>query len=172
MNMKKKLFVILSVIFVSCFALNAQDVAFAGESEMSDGNRNVRIERRNYSLVYYDRGLPCNLTEDMVDAEFWKKYDKASALVFGVEYAMGFSLGYVLGDSLYYGIFKPQEFGQQMLVSLAVFGVMAVISTPFYVVGVKKLNGLAKDYNSQHSAKTPTISIGAQQYGFGVAINF
>lgn len=59
----------------------------------------------------------------------------------------------------------------------AIYGICAgliVIGLPLHIVGVNKINNAIADYNSKHgfAHSTPEVSIGAQQYGMGIALKF
>lgn len=88
------------------------------------------------------------------------------------EYTWCFGLGWVLGAAIYQGIFYRDMFWENMKSNLCLGALCVVAGVPLHIIGVKKLDRLAFDYNSQHPSKKPSISIGAQQYGFGLAINF
>ena len=53
-------------------------------------------------------------------------------------------------------------------------GVVFLAGLPLHIVGVKKINKAIADYNTRHgfAAKAPEISLGAQQYGVGLALKF
>ena len=55
-----------------------------------------------------------------------------------------------------------------------VCGVLVAIGLPLHIVGLNKINSAIADYNSKHgfAQRAPELSIGAQQYGFGLALNF
>lgn len=58
-----------------------------------------------------------------------------------------------------------------------VYGICAglvVIGLPMHIIGVNKINNAIADYNSKHgyAHNTPELSIGAQQYGMGIALRF
>ena len=59
----------------------------------------------------------------------------------------------------------------------AIYGICAgliVIGLPLHIVGVNTINNAIADYNSKHgfAHSTPEVSIGAQQYGMGIALKF
>lgn len=51
---------------------------------------------------------------------------------------------------------------------------MVVAGIPLHFVGVNRINKAIADYNSKHGFAhfTPELSIGAQQHGVGIALNF
>ncbi len=80
----------------------------------------------------------------------------------------GGAIGYLVGSLAAGGNIKN---------GAAVYGVCAglfLIGLPLHIVGVNKINKAIADYNTKHgfAHNTPEISIGAQNYGIGLALRF
>ena len=67
--------------------------------------------------------------------------------------------------------------GRNIKSGAAVYGVYAglvAIGLPFHIVGVNKINKAIADYNSKHgfAHNSPEFSVGLQNYGVGLALEF
>ena len=81
----------------------------------------------------------------------------------------GFAAGYLIGG-LASGNKNSKADG-------AVYGVCAglvLVGLPLHIVGLNKINNAIADYNTRHgyAQNTPELTIGAQQYGMGIALKF
>lgn len=150
-------------------------LAAVSDSRAFAPSRSAKLTRAGNDLVFMDNGSTWALTQDMVSPEFWADYRSASAMQNAGEWlwaigAGGF-LGYILGWAIA-GVPASME-TSVIAVSCASVSLVAV-GVPLDIVGRKKLDRLGDEYNRQHGLQKPSayLSIGAQQYGVGLALRF
>lgn len=150
-------------------------LAAVSDSRAFASSRSAKLTRAGNDLVFMDNGSTWALTQDMVSPEFWADYRSASAMQNAGEWlwaigAGGF-LGYILGWAIA-GVPASME-TSVIAVSCASVSLVAV-GVPLDIVGRKKLDRLGDEYNRQHGLQKPSayLSIGAQQYGVGLALRF
>lgn len=78
----------------------------------------------------------------------------------------GGAAGYLVGSLIGGGVGNGVVYG--------VCGAFCLIGLPLHIAGVNKINSAIADYNSKHGFANlyPELSIGVQQHGIGLALNF
>ena len=135
-------------------------------------NSSAELIRNGNILTFRDNGLTWALTSDMVSPEFWSRYRSASIMKDAGEYMWACGLGWMLGAALSYAIWQNKSIESFLIASACICGPVIVAGIPLDVVGSKRLNSLADEYNKQHSDRHASLTFGAQRYGVGIALRF
>lgn len=150
-------------------------LAAVSDSRAYAPSRSALLERAGNNLIFQDNGSTWALTPEMVSPEFWNNYRSASVMQDAGEWLWAIGAGAFLGYILGWGIAGAPASMESSVIAVSCASISLIaVGVPLDIVGRKKLDRLGDEYNRQHGLGQPSVSltIGAQQYGVGLALRF
>ena len=148
--------------------------AVAAHAQVNLPEGHMTLDRKTGRLSINGMNIEKNSTYLYLSPEAEALYKSGDSISTVGDIMMSVSAGFAAGwltSSLIWGDKRDKSKDAYVYIGC---GVVFLAGLPLHVVGVNKINKAIADYNTRHgfAAKAPEISLGAQQYGIGLALKF